>query len=334
LSFFRPLPLLGNPHVQTILGNLLSGRSRTLRSTKCVVPLPDGDRIVLHETGPCSAVGNDAPIALLVHGLGGCHASAYMRRMAQRLNDLGMRVFRMDLRAAGAGIRLARRFYNAACSGDVRAVVEHLTLAFPGVPLAVVGFSLGGNIVLKYAGEIADRPPPTLCAVAALAPPIDLVHCSELISHYPFYDAFYVRHLTTQVGLHQRYFPDLPRVDFPRRLTLRQFDDLYTAPRWGYADALEYYRQASAFPLIASITVPTFILTARDDPFVAVAPFESLNVAAPGEVHISAHGGHLGFLGVDGAGGIRWAETRLVEWLVKRLAEVPNISCRTSGQVK
>jgi predicted alpha/beta-fold hydrolase len=326
---FRPLPLLGNPHVQTILGNLLTGVPRTSRAQKRIVALPDGDRIMLHETAPRlisslppgerSGVRKRAPIALLVHGLGGSHRSAYMARMTNRLGDLGWRVFRMDLRGAGAGIRLARRFYNAGCSEDVRVVVEYLSGAFPETPLTVLGFSLGGNIVLKLAGELAARPLPSLRAVATIAPPIDLVRCSERLARFPFYDAFYVHHLTSQVAQHQQHLPDVPQVVFPRRINLRQFDDLYTAPRWGYTGALDYYRQASALPWIPAIRVPTFILTARDDPFVAVEPFQTLPALAAVEVHICEHGGHLGFLGCDGIGGVRWAEAQLANWLTKQI---------------
>src|SRR5689334_11134686 len=118
---FRPLPLFGNPHVQTILGNLLPARAAA--GTERLVTLPDGDRIVLHETAPN---GEPVAIALLIHGLGGNHRSGYMARMTNRLITLGWRVYRMDLRGAGAGIRHARRFYTAACSDDVRAVVEYL----------------------------------------------------------------------------------------------------------------------------------------------------------------------------------------------------------------
>jgi predicted alpha/beta-fold hydrolase len=294
---------------------------------RSVIQLPDGDRIMLHETPPAGARAT-APVAILVHGLGGSHRSGYMARMTNRLSALGWRIFRMDLRGAGAGIRLARRFYNAACSEDVRAVVEHLASAFPQARLAVLGFSLGGNIVLKFAGESAGRAHPSLSAVATIAPPIDLVRCSGLLARYPVYDAFYVRHLTSQVSQHQRYFPDVPRVAFPRRMNLTQFDDLYTAPRWGYAGALDYYRRASALPWISAIGVPTFILTARDDPFVAVEPFETLQAPAV-EVHITARGGHLGFLGHDGIGGIRWAEAQVVNWLTRRISPLGSPESRS-----
>jgi predicted alpha/beta-fold hydrolase len=317
VNLFNPLPLLGNPHVQTIVGALWPGVHRPARSRKRLVVLPDGDRLVVHETAPRVAYAGN-PIVLMVHGLGGTHQSANMLRMAARLNAHGWRVFRLDLRGAGAGVRHARRLYNAGCSDDIRTVVDLLAAAYPTSPLGVLGVSLGGNIVLKYAGEFADRHPPTLRAVAAVAPPIDLIRCSELIVHYPFYDRFFVNLLLGQVAQHWRHFPELPRVTFPRRLVLRQFDDLYTAPNWGYGDALDYYRRASAAPWIGSIRLPTLILTARDDPFVAVEPFEELKPADCVEVRITSHGGHVGYLGNDGAGGIRWAETQLLQWLRDR----------------
>jgi predicted alpha/beta-fold hydrolase len=320
MSPFAPLPLLSNPHVQTVLGSWLPTRHRPPRALKRLVPLPDGDCIVLHETPPTgneAMVRKIAPLAVLIHGLGGSHESPYMPRMTRRLSGLGWRVFRMDLRGAGAGLPFARRIYTAACSDDVRAVVDHLITGFPGVPIAVLGFSLGGNIVLKYAGEIGGQAPPSLRAVTAIAPPIDLLRCSDKIMDHPWYDAFFVHLLTRQVARHQQTFPDVPRVVFPRGTKLRQFDDLYTAPRWGYAGAIDYYRRASAYPFINGIHVPTFVLAARDDPFIAIEPFEALQAPSSVEVHIAAHGGHLGFLGCDGNGGIRWAETQLVNWLMK-----------------
>jgi predicted alpha/beta-fold hydrolase len=258
-------------------------------------------------------------MALLVHGLGGDHRSSGIERKAHRLSTLGWRVFRMDLRGAGAGSRLARRVYTAAGSGDVGAVVDALIAAHPVSPLVVLGISLGGNIVLKLAGELGARTPANLRGFATFGPPIDLVRCSALIEQMPFYDLHYARHLTQQVAEQEKWFPDLPRSVFTPGLTLRQFDDMYTAPRWGYADALDYYRQASALPLIANIRVPTYILTARDDPFIAVEPFETVQAPSSVEIHIAEHGGHLGFLGIDALGGIRWGETELINWMTRQV---------------
>lgn len=315
---FRPLPLLGNAHVQTLLGTWLTGRSLPHATQERQLLLADGDRLVLHDSVPPSWKPG-APTALLVHGLAGTHDSGYMRRLAGRLLSRGVRVVRMDLRGCGRGASLARGTYNAGCSDDVRAAAVELGRESPASPLVLIGFSLGGNIVLKLAGEAAANPVPGLDCVVAVSPPIDLERCSILIAlrRNRFYERHFVSSLVSQVRERRRYFPEVPEVRFPRKLTLRLFDDLYTAPRGGFADALDYYRRVAALPLVPRIRVPTFILTARDDPFIAVEPFESL--AAPPNVHIQILpcGGHLGFLGWDGTGGIRWAEQRIADWVTQ-----------------
>ena len=315
---FRPLPGLDNPHLQTVLANLPSWARIRIAPRRLLVDLADGDRLLLHDSRP-QDWRDDGAIVLLLHGLGGCHDSGYMCRVANRFLEAGVRVCRMDLRGAGAGLPYASRLYNAACSDDVRAALGVLHQENPVSRLFVAGFSLGGNIALKLAGEAASQPIPGLHAVAAVAPPIDLVRCAELISRLPFYDRYYVRRLIDQVAELARLFPHLPRVAFPRTTTLREFDDLYTAPRSGYADALDYYRKASAFPLLPAINLPTFVLTASDDPFVAVEPFEEIPALAHLDVHIAPRGGHLGFLGPDGSGGIRWAERQVVDWMLRQI---------------
>jgi predicted alpha/beta-fold hydrolase len=157
-----------------------------------------------------------------------------------------------------------------------------------------------------------------------VSPPIDLVRCAQMIAQprNRVYENYYTRRLIEQVRRHQRNYLDLPRSRFPQRTRLRQFDDLYTAPRGGFADALDYYRRASALPFMERIAIPAFLLTSRDDPFIAVEPIESLRAPRNVEVHITQHGGHLGFLGWDGFGGIRWAERRVVEWAVDGIPTV------------
>lgn len=316
---FRPLPLLGNPHVQTVLGNLLSWTADRHAAKVWTVALSDGDALAVHDSRPPEWRAG-GKIAALVHGLAGCHRSGYMRRIANRLTAAGVRVVRIDLRGAGAGATLARKFYNAACSPDVRAVLEALRREAPSSPIVLLGFSLGGNIVLRLAAEAAAAHPVAgLIAVGAVAPPIDLLRCSDLIRRQPFYDRFYVRQLIAQVRQHGRHFPDVAGVVFPARATLRDFDEVYTAPRWGFAGALDYYTRASSFPLIPDIRLPCLILTARDDPFVALAPFQEATPGPGVTIEVTPHGGHLGFLGGDGAGGIRWAETRVVAWTLGQL---------------
>ncbi|MBL8798790.1 MAG: alpha/beta fold hydrolase [Planctomycetia bacterium] len=314
---FQPLPLLRNPHVQTVLGNLLRGPQLPLASTMHQVALPDGDRLAIHDSiSDRWRPGN--PIGVFVHGLGGDHRSAYLRRIARHLLPHGWRVVRVDLRSCGKGLRLARRPYHAGSSDDVRAVLETVHHWSPVSPLALAGFSLGGNIVLKLAGEAAEHPIPELMKVAAVAPPIDLQRCSDLLAlpHNRFYERRFLRELLDLARRRRHCFPDLPRVSFPAPLTVPIFDDLYTAPRNGFAGVADYYQRASAAPLVERIAVPTLIVTARDDPFIAVEPFEALRLPTNVELRILQHGGHLGFLGWDGVGGIRWAERQVVDWLV------------------
>ncbi len=314
---FRPLPFLGNPHVQTVLGNFWRGPRLELASRLCTVPLPDGDALALHDSVPLRWRPGHS-VAVLVHGLGGSHRSGYMKRLARRLCERGVRVFRMDLRGAGAGARLTRRLYHAGCSGDLRAALTAVQAWTPGSPILLLGLSLGGNIALKLAGEAAGDPVSGLTRIAAIAPPIDMVRCAEMIAlpGNRRYERFFVQALIRQVRRQERFFPALPRSIFPRALTLRGFDDIFTAPRNGFADALDYYCRSAALPVVEKIRVPTLILTARDDPFIAVEAVESVDAPATMEIHVAQRGGHLGFLGWDGAGGIRWAERRVVDWLL------------------
>jgi predicted alpha/beta-fold hydrolase len=315
---FRPFPFLGNTHVQTIVGNLLQTGAVRLPELRRLIALADGDALVTHDTTPSRWRAGDA-VAVLVHGLAGCHRSGYLVRLTNLLNAQEIRVVRVDLRGAGPGLRLARRLYNAACSPDVRVVMEAIAREALGSPLFLVGFSLGGNIVLKLAGEAAAQPLPSLRAVVAVAPPVDLSRCAQLLKGSPFYDRYFGRNLKLKVERHQRLFPELPRVRFPRSLGLVEFDNLYTAPRGGYADAEDYYRRASSLPLLPRIDVPGLIVSARDDPFIACDCLEALQSTGRLQVHIVPKGGHLGFLGWNGSSGGRWVESVVAQWIADRV---------------
>lgn len=315
---FRPLPFLRNPHFQTVLGFLMPGTGCPLPDQRHIVRLPDGDQLVLHNNTPLGWQPGD-PLALLIHGLSGSHASPYICRLAALLLARRVRVVRMDQRGAGAGLPLARGVYHAGRSDDVRAALAEIHRWSPSSPLLLIGLSLGGALALRLAGEAADRPVPGLTRLAAISPPIDLPRCSALLSlpQNRLYESNFLRDLLIAARQRQRFFPDLPPLNLPRRLTMQLFDDLYTAPRSGFADALDYYHTASCASLVPNIQIPTLILTARDDPFIAVEPFERLKVPGNISVRIVKHGGHLGFLGWDGSGGFRWAERRIVEWMLE-----------------
>jgi predicted alpha/beta-fold hydrolase len=314
---FRPLPWLGNPHVQTLLATYLPSPACPDPDRQWVVWLPDGDGLVLHDNVPRDWRPGD-PMALVVHGLTGSHESGHVQRLALRLLRRNVRAVRIDLRGAGKGLRLARGSYHGGRSDDIRAALEEMHRWSPDSPLLLAGVSLGGNLVLKLAGEAASHPVPQLSRVVAQAPPIDLGRCAHLLTlpGNKMYADHFLGELIAHARQRQRCFPDLPPLRFPRQMTLRLLDELYTAPRGGFRDADDYYTRGSSAPLIPHIQVPTLILTARDDPFIAVEPFEELRVPSHVHVRILPQGGHVGFLGWDGVGGIRWAERRMVDWLM------------------
>jgi predicted alpha/beta-fold hydrolase len=317
MTDFRPLPFLGNPHVQTLLGALLPG-PRFLHATReHRVPLLDGDQLVLHDSIPAGWREGER-IALLIHGLGGCHRSPHVQRLARLLMGRQVRVVRIDLRGVGHGMALARRPYHGGLSADIRAALAAMHEWSPRSPLVVVGLSLGGNLALKLAGEAANDPVPRLERVVALSPPIDFTHCAALLGspRNRLYERCYLRHLLAQLRQRDRLFPAVSPIVFPRRMTMRLFDKLFTAPTWGFAGPDDYYRRASSLPLLERITIPSLLLTARDDPFIPVQPFEQLPQNSSLNVAILNRGGHVGFIGRDGAGGIRWAERRVAEWVL------------------
>lgn len=300
-----------NAHVQTVLGVLLRGSAFPHRTVRRLVTLPDGDRLVLHDTVPAQW-RSPQPIALVLHGIGGSHRSGPVVRLARVLYRRGIRVMRLDFRGAGAGMRLARKTYHAGCSDDVRAAIAAIHRWESQSPIWLAAISLGGNVALKLVGESAT--PPGLTRVAVVAPPVDLSACLDRISKHQnrFYDRYFVGGLLAEARKRVRIFPDNALPPLPKRMTLRLFDELLTAPRAGFRNAADYYAQSSSAQFVPSVTVPTLILAARDDPFVDPAPIESLRTPRCVEVRMTDHGGHVGYLGGDG---FYWGEHAVAEWL-------------------
>ena len=313
---FRPLPFFSNRHLQTVLSMWVKRGRFPVPTVRHLVELPDGDKLVLHENRPSRWV-SDGPVAIVVHGLTGSHRSGGVVLQALKLFQCGARVFRLDLRGAGAGFALARKLYNAGSSEDVRAAIEAVAKLAPASPITLMGTSLGGNVVLKLSGEAAERPIPQLSRIAALNPPVDLAACTAMIAHQRnrMYESHFVAELVHNVERRRRVLGE-PAPLFPRRLSLKQFDDLYTAPRNGYADADEYYTRCSSAAFVPQAKLPTLIVSSRDDPFVDVQPIEQLGHLPHVELCISDRGGHTGFLGRDGLG---WAETVIARWTVEAL---------------
>ncbi|MEX0679442.1 MAG: alpha/beta fold hydrolase [Pirellulales bacterium] len=316
---FRPHPWLRSGHAQTVAGAFLPGRRYPYRARRHRVALADGDAIVLHDDCPSGWRSGDRA-ALLIHGLAGCHESRYVQRIAHKLGARGVRAFRMDLRGCGAGAGLSRLPYHSGRSEDAAAALLALARIAPDSPVTLVGFSLGGNITLKLAGELADRPCGQLDSAMAVCPPVDLAACSRQIQKREnrVYDRYFVGLLLRQIEDHLRASPDAATVRFARPpRTLWEFDNAFTAVVCGFGTADNYYALASSLPLLPNIRLPTLIVSARDDPMIPPEPLAGASLPPAVRLHMSDHGGHLGFVGRGGTDADRrWMDWRVVDWVL------------------
>ncbi len=314
---FRPHPLLPGAHVQTLAGRYWPAKRVALPSLYFELPQRDGDRLCVLESTPTGWVSGD-PLVLLVHGLGGCARAGYVTRLASRLNALGFRCVRMNLRGAGAGFGSARGIYHSGRTEDVRAVADWATLRSVESPLALVGFSLGANLVLKLAAEAADEPLAGLDCVLAANPPLDLAACCNAIREprNKLYDRNFVVGLGRDIERLHRVYPELGPMGLEGVGSLFEFDDRYTARRNGFSGAEDYYRRCSAGPLAAKIAVAGLVVHSADDPFIPVETVRRAAFPTSVTVRIESSGGHLGYLSAEKwEGDHRWLDACLAAWL-------------------
>jgi len=315
---FEAHPLLRNGHLQTLTTLFRDGTNHNWCTQQHQVTLEDGDRIVLHDDCPAAWQPNDRS-AMIVHGLGGSSQAYYMQRLAARLNQHHVRTFRMDLRRSGAGIAMARLPSHAGRSTDIATAIRYVAKRCPQSPTSLIGYSLGGNIVLKLLGEIGHEPFGNLDNAAAICPPIDLAACIKKLSQIRnrFYDRYLASQLLEQTQKNQTLRPDAPPLDFPHTPNrVGEFDEMYTAPVCGFRNAADYYQQCSSQKFIPDIKIHTLIVADRDDPLVPIEPFEYVPV--PPTVHLerTTHGGHLGYISRSGLNpNRRWLDWRILHWV-------------------
>jgi uncharacterized protein len=258
------------------------------------------------------------PTIVLLHGLEGSSSAHYMLGIADKAFRRGMNVVRLNQRNCGGTERLSAGLYHSGLTSDPMAVIQEL-IDLDGLPAIVVaGYSLGGNLAIKLAGDFGGSAPPALRAVAAVSPTIELIQCIEALERRSnwMYHAHFVRTLKARMRRKARLFPEQYALNGIARIrTVRAFDEAFTAPHHGFKDAADYYHRASAMRVIDRVRVPALIITAEDDPFIPSEPMRDPLVLQNRwiKVLVTQHGGHCGFvsdvaLGNEGY----WAETEIV----------------------
>jgi uncharacterized protein len=261
---------------------------------------------------------------IALHGLNGSSEAHYMQGLAAKAFARGMNIVRLNQRNCGDTEHLSEGLFHSGLTADAAHVVDELTRV-DGLPaIGVAGYSLGGNLALKLAGEYGAFAPKTLVGVAAVSPIIEISECTRALERKGngIYQWNFVRDLKRRMrrkdACHPGHF-DLTKLDAIK--TVREFDETYTAPYFGFRNAEDYYHRASAMRVIDRVQVPALVITAEDDPFVPSEPFRQ--PAVTGNPHIdlriSAHGGHCGFVGPrSGMDDGYWAENQIVDFLYRR----------------
>ncbi|MEF8794165.1 hydrolase [Thiohalorhabdus sp.] len=320
---FRPAWWLPGGHLQTLWPALLR-RPPSVAMRRERLELADGDFLDLDWAVAAPAQG---PVVLLLHGLEGGRESHYPGGLMQALAGRGMRPVLMYQRGCSGEPNRSHRRYTGGDTGDLAAVIAHLRRTHPEAQLAVVGYSLGGNILLKWLGETgADNP---LTAAVAVSPPFRLDRAADRLEHG--LSRLYQRHLLGALrrAIRGKYRdrPEacpVPLAELDGLDSFRDFDDRFTGPVHGYAGADDYYARCSSRPFLGTIDVPTAVIHALDDPFTTPDA-----VPDPGEVSrrvrldLHVHGGHVGFVGGAVPGRARyWLEQAIPRFLEAELAGV------------
>ena len=315
---FEPHPLLKNGHAMTIVSAFVPRRFAIPPAEARLFQVDPESRVLAHchwQPGK----HKDAPVIIIVHGLEGSSDGNYVRGIAEKAFHRGFHVVRVNQRNCGGTEALTPTLYNSGMSADYRAVFEELSNSDGFEQIFFAGYSMGGNLVTKMAGEFGAAVPKALCAVCSVCPALDLAACADALERAENY--LYQRRFVS--GLMSRYARkhELFQERYPIRglapvRTLRQFDDIITAPQFGYRDAQDYYENVGAKRVVAQVRLPTLMITAQDDPFVPYASFLAAKISENPAIQFLApkHGGHCGFISKHSGPERFWAEQRIVDF--------------------
>jgi uncharacterized protein len=307
---FKPAPWLPGPHLQTVGGKFLRPETRN-GLVRNRIQTPDGDFLDL-DLSPDLPLGGGPPLVLVLHGLEGNTARGYVRLAVQELARRGVAAAGLNFRSCSGEPNLQPRFYHSGETGDLAHVIEWLRDRYPRSPLGALGFSLGGNVLLKFLGESGDHEAArTLRAAVAVSVPFDLVAGTRALEGGAMgrvYTHYFLRSLREKTEAKADLLEGHVELEAVRRArTLREYDEAATAPLHGFSGARVYYERSSSALYLARVRVPTLLLQAEDDPFLPrdALPVDTVRMNPALLAGFTPAGGHVGFVG----GPVPWRPT-------------------------
>jgi uncharacterized protein len=327
---FQSRRFLSNGHLQTIAGNYLPRVNALPEPEPQLVEVSPAtanqiaSQVLCHCHWQPEQIRAERPTAIIVHGLEGSSNSQYVVGNSNKLWRAGCNIIRMNMRNCGGTEALSSTLYHSGLSGDVHAVVNFFVAKYGLQSISLIGYSMGGNLVLKLAGELGTAAPQQLHSVIGVSPVADLGPSADAL-HEPLNRIYELKFLHNLLRRFRRKAMLFPRAYDRNRTTgihsLREFDDRITALYSGFADADDYYNLAAAARVLDRIAVPTLILYAQDDPFIRLTTESREKIHANPHITFleTQHGGHCAFLaqpdassGYDGY----WAEHTLLRFLL------------------
>ncbi len=327
LSDFVPRRFLRNGHLQTLAGNFLPRKWS----------LPEPEPLLVEVEGPVGGYGpsqvlcdchwqpldvrRDRLTIVIVHGLEGSSKSQYVLGNTSRALAAGLNVVRMNMRSCGGTDHLSPTIYHSGRSEDVAAVVAKLAETQGLRKIALVGYSMGGNLVLKYAGEVASHPPPQLQVVAGISPLMDLAPSSAALHRLQnrMYEQHFLRSMLARVRRKAALYPKLYSCeDLPKIRSMRLFDEHIVARYGSFLNADDYYTTVASSKFAHAFNLPTLIVHSLDDPFIVMLPeTRAALLQNPHVTYIETrHGGHCAFLSPSADNDGYWAEKTLLGFLL------------------
>jgi predicted alpha/beta-fold hydrolase len=321
---FQPAWWLKHAHLQTIFAKYLSPKQR-LHTEAETVPLPDGDEVQLNWLHSKNSSDN-APVVILLHGLAGDINSHYIQAMLAQCHALGWTAVLLHFRGCNGKPNKLPRAYHSGDTADAALVITEVKRRYPNRPLVAIGYSLGGNVLLKYCGEQAEYNP--LSAAVAVCPPLSLSACAKRINtgSSKLYQRYLLERLKRSTLLKLTQFTDFPLPLTPQQVqgfsSIEQFDEYYTAPIHGFLNAQDYYQKASGKAFLRHICIPTLIIHAKDDPFLSDDVIPKANeLSAHIHYELTNGGGHVGFVYGSPLKPQFWLNQRIPQFITEQLAK-------------